>query len=102
MSTEKNKDPQSIVQCLGSNKLRNLIEQANQVSNLNQTVQQLLPDVLQGQVRALNYQGNTLTLSTANASIATQLRFQQDVIMDKLKQLNPFRELKTISIKVRP
>ncbi|OGO94424.1 MAG: hypothetical protein A3F10_02775 [Coxiella sp. RIFCSPHIGHO2_12_FULL_42_15] len=93
-------DPCSIEKVLRQERgLQPLCKKAEQIQCANHILAHLLSPPLQQHCQVANYENTTLTVRTNSAVWATQLRYQQRVILDALQQ-HPFFKLIT-DLKIR-
>lgn len=83
-------------------RLRGLLERAEQHRSLEDSVQALLPEKLTGKCRLGGIQNGELTLIVPDATLASQLRFQQRALLPALRQEPLLGKLWRIRVRVSP
>lgn len=85
-----------------SKNLNNILTKVKELDELNQKLAHYLEPNLSKYCQVANRIGNRLVILTANASIATQLRFQGIDLLRKFKQEPILQKIQEIHCKVRP
>lgn len=86
----------------GNPRLHSLLQQAQNLSQLQALVHQYLAPAAREQLRLGGYENGLLTLVLNDAAWATRLRYQQEQLVQQLRQHDPFAGLLRIRLKVRP
>ena len=86
----------------GSPHLQRLLRQAENLSKLQSLVYQHLAPAQREQLQLGAYEQGVLTLILADAAWATRLRYQQERLMQQLRQHAEFAGLQRIRLKIRP
>jgi len=82
--------------------LQQLLARAEQHQAAEHAVLRALPPDLGKRVRFLSYQDGELVLSAETATLASQLRFRQHEIMERLRQEEAFRYVWKLRVRVLP
>lgn len=91
-----------IHQLLHHQKLHDLIHHAASLRKLNAVLDAILPPALKSQVHCSRLEDGTLTLITASASFATQVRFSSGALLAGLKQQMPHLPIENLRCLVKP
>ncbi len=86
----------------GNHLLQRLLQQAETLSRLQALVHDYLAPAARTQVQLGSYQDGILTLVLSDAASATRLRYQQERLLDQLRQHQEFSSLQRIRLKIRP
>ncbi|HTN32560.1 MAG TPA: DciA family protein [Marinobacter sp.] len=86
----------------GTPVLKDLIARAELHKQAEGRILDTLPSDLQAGTRFVSCKDGELTLSTDNAGRASQLRFRQHEIMEKLRENELFRFIWKLKVKVQP
>lgn len=86
----------------GAPTLKDLIVKAELHKQTEDQVLDTLPTNLSTGTRFVSYKEGELVLSADNAGKASQLRFRQHEIMEKLREFEPFRFVWRLKVKVQP
>ncbi len=82
--------------------LHRLLKQAENLSKLQLLVHQYLAPAQREQLQLGGYDDGALTLVVADAAWATRLRYQQERLVQQLRQHAEFAGLQRIRLKIRP
>ncbi len=86
----------------GTPVLKDLIARAELHKQAESQILDTLPSDLQADTRFVSCKDGELILSTDNAGRASQLRFRQQEIMEKLRENELFRFIWKLKVKVQP
>lgn len=86
----------------GSPLLQRLLRQAENLSRLQALVHRYQSPAIREQLRLGSYEDGVLTLVLADAVWVTRLRYQQEHLMQQLRQHAEFSGLRHIRLKIRP
>lgn len=78
------------------------IQRADLLRMCNQSFQEILAKPLINKVNIINIQTRTVVIGVASASLMTQLRFESEEILNKIKQLPGLQLAEAIQFKVIP
>lgn len=81
--------------------LKALLDKANRLNSVSQTIEGYLPVELQAHCRVASIENNVLTLVTDSAAWLNRLRYFSSELISQLRA-NEFPSLISIDIKVRP
>ncbi|TVP54778.1 MAG: DUF721 domain-containing protein, partial [Halomonadaceae bacterium] len=98
----RSRKPVNPLQQAKDQRLRGLLERAEQHRSLEDSVQALLPEKLVGKCRLGGIQNGELTLIVPNATLASQVRFQQRALLPALRQEAMLTQLWRIRVRVSP
>lgn len=103
MTNEKLTEKRSLAQITSKTyDLNRLFRKADAISKLDKELDAALPESLKGKFKISGYKEGVLKLVVHSAASATRLKFAQAELISKLR-LNPIlKDLKSISIKIRP
>lgn len=82
--------------------LRSLFQRANLHGKLQSILQQCLPAAAAKHCHLGNFTADQLTLVVDNAHWATRLRYQQEQLLERLRQHQEFAGLHSLRLQVRP
>lgn len=83
-------------------RLRGLLARAEQHRTLESRILSLLPEKLAGQCRLGGIQNGEMTLIVPNATVASQLRFQQRALLPALRREPQLEKLWRLRVRVSP
>lgn len=104
MQNSKNdRDPQALDSLIdgADSRLGWIMRKAQRIQQLNNLLFDMIEPPLNMHCQVMNIEENRITISTDNASWATQLRMQQHDILNRLRFHNRWRFINQIDIKVR-
>lgn len=90
----------NISEVLEQSSLSRLVERANQLNNLNDLLQQKLPEPFKRRCRVVNVSDDSLTLETPNAVVHQGLRLQQAYLLTIIQQAFP--RIQTLLFRINP
>ncbi len=103
MKNEKLTEKRSLAQITSkTHDLNRLFRKADAISKLDSELDNALPSSLKGKFKIAGYKDGILKLVVHSAAPATRLKFAQNELIDKLRVNSVLKELKSITIKVRP
>lgn len=79
-----------------------LFRQANAIAQLENILNQCLPENLKNRFKIAGYKEGSLILFTSSASMLTALRFHEDRILQEFRRIPRFTSIKRLTIKIRP
>lgn len=82
--------------------LQTLLSKVKAIETLNHTLNPLLDPALKAYCQVANLTNGVLVILTANAAVASQLRYQTDDLIKKLHKSPALKHIREIQIKVRP
>lgn len=93
----------SVVDILGkpNGLLQGLLKQSNNLKSINDSVQRLLPEELQGHCVVSEYNQSSLIISAESAVWATRLRYISPELLTNLRK-DGHHALANIQIKIKP
>ncbi len=97
------RDPQALDEVMDNSKSRLgwIMHKAQRIQQLNNLLFDMLDSPLNMHCQALNIEESKITIAADSAAWATQLRFQQRDLLNRLKFHNTWRFVQQIDIKVR-
>lgn len=81
--------------------VKNLSDKAGKIQELQRALTLVLPTMLADYCQARRFDGGVLYLDAATGSVATQLRFIQSQLVQKLQKIAIFSTLDRISVRVQ-
>lgn len=96
------RDPQPVEQFLEKSTLAGLVKKAKQLHLVDQYLGEILPPILAKACRTMNLQDSRLVLEVQNASYATQLRFEHQLILNALANVPGLPMINKVECRVRP
>ncbi len=99
----QDRDPQALDDLIdgAQSRLGWIMRKAQRIQRLNSLLYDMLDSPLNSHCQVLNLEERSVIIAADNASWATQLRFQQRDILNRLHFHNSWRYLQQITIKVR-
>lgn len=82
--------------------LQTLLSKVKAIETLNDTLNPLLDPALKAYCQVANLTNGVLVVLTANAAVASQLRYQTAELIKKLHKNPSLKHIREIQIKVRP
>ncbi len=95
-------DPQPISKLLCNQTLQALVHKAQQMIEVNELLNELLPSQLLGHVRCMNIDADHLVISVDSAAWVTRLRCCEVALIAKLNIYPFLKNVQSLKIKVRP
>lgn len=86
----------------GYRDLQTLLSKVKAIETLNHTLNQLLDPALKEYCQVANLTNGVLIILTANASVATELRYSAADLIKKLHKNHSLKHIREIQTKVRP
>ena len=96
----KNSSIKNISEILQSSSLTKIVQRANELNDLNQRIQNLLPNQYRGLYRIVNLVDNQLIFDVPNATIRQGLQLQQAEILALIR--NDYPQVSECLFKVNP
>jgi len=102
MQTNYPKDPISINTLLQESSCASIIQKAQFLLKIEQVVLSFLPEDYTGHCRIMNLREETLVIEVDNSARATQLRYRQEKLIEKMQTHTELRSISQIQVLVRP
>ncbi len=97
----KIKDPKRVSAVLNEHaRLGFLVKKAQQLSRLQQLLDDSLPAELRNRAQVMNIQGSSLIIGVTTGVIATRLNYQAPELLKKLQQHSEFSYIRSMRCKV--
>lgn len=96
----KNTSIKNITEILQNSSLSRIVQRANDLNDLNQKIQHLLPQTYRKLYRIVNLVDNQLVIDVQNATVRQGMLLQQTELIARIQQ--NFPEIQTLQIKVNP
>lgn len=104
MQTNKLKnqiDPQPLSGVLKGHSLHHIIQKAKMLMAIDEVLREILPKELRSLCRVMNFNQGDLIVETANAAVATRIRYSHHQLLEKFKHYKHLPAIESILIKVR-
>lgn len=96
----KNRSMQNIVEVLQNSRLRQIVERANRLNELNDKVKKCLPSAYRHLIRITNLQDHCLMFEVQNATVRQGLQLQQTALLALIQ--TEFPQVTQLQFKINP
>ena len=94
------RDPIHINEITNKGKLGKILNKVQLIQNLNTTLLKILPSNIRPHCQVVNIEGFQMVIGCKNASIANAIYYQQNTIIDTIKQTHPEFQINNLRTKV--
>lgn len=102
MQTNNPKDPASIHTLMQQSSFASIVRKAQLLLKIEQFMPDILPEGFAEHCRVMNLKEGTLVMKVTNSAIATQLRYREDRLINKMQAFPELQSILRIQFLVRP
>ena len=102
MKTNNPKDPAPIKDLLQKSSFASIIRKAQLLLKIEQFMPDILPEGFDQYCRVMNLKEETLVIEVHNSAMATQLRYREDILINKMRAFAELQSVSRIQFLVRP